>query len=93
MKRENSFFQPITGMKRYAEEQICNVPLMEIYGHRRVLVENHQGIESYDSNRILVKVKGGCIQICGEALELSRMSKEKVVVTGRINSIVLPVGG
>ena len=93
MKRVRSFFKPLAGMNDYADQQIRRCPLIEICGHSRVLIENHQGIDTYDHNLVFIKVHYGCIQITGEDLMLSWMSKDKIVVNGKIIHITLPTGG
>lgn len=70
-------------------ESLPGVPLIEIYGQRRVLIENHQGIVGYGCNEILVKVRYGRICVCGECLKLVKMGKEKLVITGRIFAVNL----
>ena len=61
------------------------LPLIEIAGESRVLIENHFGVTQYSRETICVKVKFG--QVCGDgvALELARMTKGQLVGTGRID--------
>ena len=66
-----------------------STPIVEICGKARVLVENHLGIIGYCDNEIQIKVQYGCICVCGNYLKLSRMSKTKLVITGRISGITL----
>lgn len=65
------------------------VPLVEICDQKRVLIENHQGIALYTCEEIRVKVNYGCITVCGERLKLAKMSREKLVITGKIGSVNL----
>lgn len=65
------------------------VPLIEICGQVRVLVENHQGVIGYGCHEILVKVRSGCVRIDGENLTMTKMSKEKLVITGKIHAVQL----
>ena len=64
-------------------------PLVEIAGDRRVLIEHHQGVREYSRERIGVKVKYGLVLICGSCLELTRMTREQLVISGRIDGISL----
>ena len=66
-----------------------DVPLVEIVGKNRVLIENHNGISEYGCNNICIKAKDGCICINGKDLSLEVISKERVVITGRLESIGL----
>lgn len=65
------------------------VPLTEIMGNRRVLIENHQGILAYGENEICVKVKIGSVRIDGARLELECISQDRVVITGQIHCVQL----
>lgn len=65
------------------------VSLIEIYGQNRILIENHRGIIAYEVRQIQIKVSFGCIVVCGQNLKLRNMSKEKLVITGKICCINL----
>ncbi len=62
-------------------------PLVELAGDRRVLIENHRGVVQYSREKICVKVRYGTVAVCGCGLELSRMTREQLVISGRINEI------
>lgn len=64
-----------------------NIPLTEVAGNSRVLVENHQCIMQYTTRCICVKVKFGCIKILGNKLNLAKMTSTQVVINGDIESI------
>ena len=93
MKREQDFLKPLAKMGSNTQRQMCRIPLIEICGQNRVLIENHRGILSYDSQMIGIKVKCGSVRISGEALTLAAISREKVIITGKIFNISLPSGG
>lgn len=63
--------------------------LVEIAGYRRVLIEHHSGVTEYGRHRICVKVKFGFVCVTGERLELTRMTKEQLIVSGCIDCISL----
>ena len=65
------------------------LPLIEICGQNRMLIENHRGIAGYGSCEIQVKVRFGRIVVCGEKLKVTNMSKEKLVITGKICTVNL----
>ena len=71
----------------YSEEAMPGVPLLEAIDNKRVLIENHNGIVSYGSTVISIKVRYGKICVTGKGLELCRMTKESVVITGCIDHI------
>ena len=80
-------------MQRLAEDMSPEVapgqPLVEICGERRVLIENHRGVSRYGSELICVRVRYGEVALRGCGLELARMTREQIVVCGRIDSINL----
>lgn len=66
--------------------------VVELAGDRRVLIENHRGVTEYGQGKISVRVRYGLVVVCGCGLELSRMTREQLVITGRIDSITLHRG-
>ena len=70
-------------------EPMPGVPVVELAGDRRVLIERHGGVTEYSSDRICVKVRYGIVCICGCGLELTCMTREQMVVTGRIDCVQL----
>lgn len=86
---ENLFHKAVaTGTQLYSEP-LPGVPLIEIYDQRRVLIENHRGIVGYGTKEILIKARFGLICICGDDLKLVKMSREKLVITGKICGVTL----
>ena len=65
------------------------LPIVEICGNGRVLIENHRGIIKYECHDILVKIKCGCICVSGRELQIDRMSKNRLLITGRIHGVTL----
>lgn len=71
------------------DEPIPGKPLVEIMDRSRVLIENHCGVCEYGGNLIRVKTKSGSICVCGSGLELARMTKGQLVITGQVESVQL----
>ena len=63
------------------------MPLVEICGRNRVLIENHLGINGYATEEIIVKVRCGYIHVLGCNLRVSKVCKEKLIILGRIDSV------
>lgn len=72
-----------------AAEPMPGQPIVEIAGDRRVLIENHFGVKEYSREKIAVKVKYGFVCVCGCGLELIRMTREQLVISGRIDAVSL----
>lgn len=68
---------------------LAKVPLVEISGQNRVLIENHQGVLAYSLDEIQIKVCYGCIAVTGRNLHLIQMSKEQLVICGVIDALQL----
>lgn len=66
--------------------------VVELAGDRRVLIENHRGVTEYGQGKISVRVRYGLVVVCGCGMELSRMTREQLVITGRIDGITLHRG-
>lgn len=65
------------------------LPIIEIAGNQRVLIENHLSVYGYSSDKICVKVKFGCVCICGSELMIAKMSNEQLVILGDIQAVQL----
>ena len=70
-------------------ETMPGVAVAELAGDRRVLIEGHRGVTEYNRERVTVKVSYGCLCVTGCGLELRQMSKQQLVICGRIDSIQL----
>lgn len=89
MKRRGDWMQRLTEGLDLPSESVPGQPLVEISGEERVLIENHAGVTAYGREQICVKVKFGQVQITGCGLELARMTKEQLIICGRIDSVTL----
>lgn len=87
--------KPKQKFKEYLSEKTVNpelfpvIPIVELAGSRRVLIENHLGVTQYSREMIGIKMKYGEIQINGCGLTLEQMTRVRLVVTGRIDGICL----
>ncbi len=89
MKKSKNLLERMTLAADLPSEPLPGVPLVEVAGDKRVLIEHHCGIIAYGCQQISVKVSYGHICICGTGLEMTRMSKEQLVINGKIESISL----
>ena len=88
MKRKDFLEQLVMGAD-LPGEPVPGAPLVEIAGDKRVLIENHKGVVGYGNTEICVKVKYGTLQVKGCGLMLARMTKQQLIITGRIDSVTL----
>lgn len=89
MRMGQNIFRRLADESELAQMSLPGMPIVEVAGDRRVLVENHHGVCAYSTERILIKVAYGCVCIQGCALELLRMSADQLIIRGKIESIVL----
>ena len=89
MGYKNRFVENIVDAADLQDEPIPGMPLVEIAGDGRVLIESHKGVVEYGSNMIRVKVKYGHVCICGSGLELRRMTRGQLIICGRIDAVQL----
>lgn len=70
-------------------ESLPGMTVAELAGDRQVLIEGHRGVSEYCRERVTVKVGYGLLSITGCGLELRQMSKQQLVISGRIDGICL----
>lgn len=87
MKLRRNLLRKLTVESELNTLPLPGIPLVELAGDERVLVEYHQGITEYSDERICVLVKYGYICVCGKGLALSSMTSQQLVITGKINSV------
>ena len=68
------------------------LPLIEIAGDQRVLIERHKGVLGYDKQRVCVKLSFGVLLVCGCNLQIIDMSKNQLVIVGKILEITFKRG-
>lgn len=89
MGGKERWMEKLTRQMEQSPEPVPGLPLVEIAGQGRVLIENHRGVCGYGREQISVRVKFGEIAVRGCGLELARMTKEQLVITGKIESVNL----
>lgn len=93
MKQRSNILRRVSNKADLLSEPLPGVPVVELAGDRRVLIENHQGVKEYGTQRIRIQLRYGQLCVCGDHMELSQMTKEQLVITGRIDSITVLRGG
>lgn len=89
MKGRGSWLERLAEEMDMSGEPMPGLPLVELCGDRRVLIENHRGVSRYGGDQICVRVAFGEVAVQGCGLELARMTKEQLVICGRIDGVVL----
>lgn len=86
MKR-NTVLRRITEKAGLPAESISGVPLLELNGDDRILVENHICVMGYSEREILIRVSFGCIKIQGAGMVLACLKREQLVIHGKVESV------
>ena len=86
---KKNMIQQLAASAELSDTPIPTLPLVEISGSGRVLIENHQGVTCYEPCNIQVRTKTGHICVEGESLELACMTKGKLVILGQIRCVSL----
>ena len=89
MKRTQKAFSRVLTATKLDTELHPRVSLLELAGDRRILIENHISVVHYSTQQVLVRVEFGQLCIKGNALQLTRLGKEQLVILGQIDTIKL----
>lgn len=73
-------------------ENPVRIPVVELCGRNRLLIENHMGVLGYGMREIRIKVSYGSLLITGRDLKLMELCKEQLVIIGYIDSLTV-LGG
>lgn len=77
----------LTAFESLTDEQLPGVPVVEIAGCNRVLVERHQGVLAYSDESIEIRESYGVLCISGEDLQLREMTREQLAIIGKIRNL------
>ncbi len=88
MQRADKMMQRLSS-SMLPQEALPGIPIVEIAGTGRVLIEGHRGVTEYGPERIQVTMRYGSLVILGCGLSLACMSKEQLVITGTVEQLCL----
>lgn len=93
MKKGKAIIGRISDAADLQTEVLPGRPIVELYSDQRLLIEIHRGIVEYGTQKIQVRVQYGILCVCGNSLEVVRMTSQQLVISGRIDAIQLIRGG
>ncbi len=82
--KKNSIREKIERALEMPLELLKNIPRVTLIGNENVLIENYKSIVEYEKN--IIRVSNN-VCILGEELNVSELSAEELIVTGKIKSI------
>lgn len=86
-KNEPSIKEKISEIFELPKEILLNLPKMVLLGDKQFVIENYKGIIEYEDYKIRVNTQVGIVKIEGINLNISEITSEDVLVTGRIRTI------
>ena len=89
MKGEENWFRRLGRELDDGHSPLKPQPLIEILGRKQVLLENHGGVCGYSPECVCVRVSYGQIHISGSDLQIVRMTRDQLVVWGKISEVKL----
>lgn len=89
MEKTSGFWERLASRAELDTEPMPAQPIIEIGGDSRVLVENHCGVQAYCPEEILIGLKFGQVRVCGAKMVLTRMSREQLLIRGKIDAVTL----
>ena len=87
LKERGQWINKIAQQADLIGEPLPGQPLVELYGDNRLLIERHGGVVQYQGEEICVKVPYGILCVIGSGLELARMCRDQLVITGKIDGL------
>jgi len=87
LKKSANWVEKIRQELDKEESSLTGKTLVEILDRERVLIEHHAGVSGYSRDCICVRTDRGQTRVRGQCLEIARMSKEQLVIRGRISGV------
>ena len=89
MERVKHLMQKLAEAADLTAEPVPGVPVIEVAGESRVIIEGHRGVTAYSNSQICIRVSYGLVTVCGSSLTIAKMSKQQLAICGRIDQICL----
>lgn len=89
MKNNKSVLQYLLDYTELVDEALPGQPVVELLGDSRVLVENYQRILDYGLEQVCIRVRYGTVKILGCNLRLHQVTRQKLLITGKIDRVEL----
>lgn len=74
------------------DQTLPGVPIIEIYGNKRVLIEGRCAVIEYSTS--IIRLKNNCEIICvsGSDLIMTELTYQQIIITGEIENISISRG-
>ncbi len=75
------------------KDVVMDLPRMTLVGRMQLVVENHRGIVSFDSDLLVVGYSSGIIRVSGKQMQISSIDHEEILIMGKIGLVQFVEGG
>lgn len=84
---KTSFTEKIADFTELPKDLITGMPKLTLIGNRNLQVDNYKGLSEYGCELIRLAAKGGCIEISGSELCITRIEADSIFIEGCISSV------
>lgn len=86
-RKENRALSKVNKLLEIPQEVSTDIPKLTVIGFQKMLIENYKSILEYQDFYIRISTYIGILNINGFELNLSEMTTEDLLITGKIESI------
>jgi len=83
-----AFKRRITTTFELPRDIMLDWPSIRMMGDEELVLSNHKGIAEYSKEQVRVKTGIGVVKISGRGLEIREISREDIVVVGKIDAVI-----
>lgn len=92
MKHKKSVVNRLIHLMELEPDIMPGLPIIELFENQRLIIENHLLVADYTTEQICVSLSYGDLHIAGKNLQIARLTKDKLVITGSIYQLTLGNG-
>ena len=92
MKFREKIWGKLPELLALPDQALPGVPIIEVYGDRRVLVEGRCAVIRYDSECVQLRNSYGCVSVVGCGLQMTELTYNRMIITGTICNISISRG-
>lgn len=83
----DKFFNQLSEYYDLPEDVIINLPIINMAGNQKMVIENHEGIVQYTDSQISIKIKKSLLIVEGVELKILQYAKDEIMIKGKIITI------
>ena len=68
---------------------MLDLPCVRMIGDEELVLSNHKGIAEYAKEQVRIKTSLGMAKILGRGLIIKEISREDIVIVGKIDTIIM----